>query len=161
LLASWDNFFVAQVGASAALAGLLFVGLSINMNRILQFPVLPDRALEALTLLFTILVVSSLLLVPGIGSLELGVEVLVAGAAAAAILTAIASRVLRKTDPRWQRPRRAETVMIETVVALYLAGGVVLVVVGTTGLFVLVPAILVSYMIAIMISWVLLVEVNR
>jgi hypothetical protein len=160
-LTAWDNFFVAQVGASAALAGLLFVGISINMNRILQFPVLTDRALEALVLLFTILVASTLLLVPGIGTFELGAEVLVTGAVAAYILTTLATRVLRKTDPRWLGPHRWETVLIECVVALYLAGGVVLVVVGAPGLFVLVPAILLSYLIAILISWVLLVEINR
>lgn len=30
----WENFFVAQVGASAALAGLVFVGISINLTKI-------------------------------------------------------------------------------------------------------------------------------
>jgi hypothetical protein len=160
-LAAWDNFFVAQVGASAALAGLLFVGISINMNRILQFPVLTDRALQALTLLFTILIACSLLLVPGIGPLEFGVEIIVVGAVAGAILTTLAGRVLRKTERQWIGPHRWETVLIEVVVALYVAGGVVLSVVGDTGLFVVVPAILLSYLIAILISWVLLVEINR
>jgi hypothetical protein len=160
-LTAWDNFFVAQVGASAALAGLLFVGISINMNRILQFPVLTDRALQALTLLFTILVACSLLLVPGIGSLEFGVEAIVVGAVAGGILTTLAGRVLRKTERQWIAPHRAETVLIEIVVALYIAGGVVLILVGTTGLTVIVPAILLSYLIAIEISWVLLVEINR
>lgn len=29
MMTGWDNFFVAEVGASAALAGLIFVGVSI------------------------------------------------------------------------------------------------------------------------------------
>ncbi len=160
-MTAWANFLVAQVGASAALAGLLFVGISINMNRILQFPVLTDRALEALTLLFTILIGASLLLVPGIGTLELGVEVLVTGAAAGAILSTLAFRVLRKTDRPWIRAHRWETALTEVVVALYLAGGVALIAIGSPGLFVVVPAILLSYLIAIEISWILLVEINR
>jgi hypothetical protein len=158
---AWDNFFVAQVGASAALAGLLFVGISINMNRILKFTVLTDRALEALIVLFTILIASSLLLVPGIGSFELGVLVLVVGVVVAAVLTTLAVRVLWKTEPQWIGPTRFETGLLGVIVALYLAGGAVLVVIGTPGLFVLVPAILLSYLIAILISWVLLVEINR
>jgi hypothetical protein len=161
MVAAWDNFLVAQVGASAALAGLLFVGISINMNRILQFPVLTDRALEALTLLFSILITSSLLLVPGIGSFELGVEVLTAGAVAGAVLTTLAARVLKKTEPQWIGAHRTETGLIELVVVLYLAGGGLLIAIGNAGLFVLVPAILLSYLIAILISWVLLVEINR
>jgi hypothetical protein len=30
----WANFFIAQVGAAAALTGLIFVGVSINLNKI-------------------------------------------------------------------------------------------------------------------------------
>jgi len=40
-LAEWANFFVAEVGASAALAGLVVVATSINLSRILLFPQLP------------------------------------------------------------------------------------------------------------------------
>lgn len=160
-MTAWDNFFVAQVGASAALAGLLFVGISLNMNRIVQLPVLADRALEALTLLFTILIAASLLLVPGIGFFEQGVLMLATGAVAGAILTTLGARVLRQTDRRWIAPHRWETALIELVVVLYLAGGSVLVLYGSPGLFVLVPAVMLSYMIAILIAWVLLVEINR
>ena len=34
--AEWESLFVAEAGASAALAGLLFVALSINLERILK-----------------------------------------------------------------------------------------------------------------------------
>lgn len=81
MLDGWDNFFVAQLGASAALAGLLFVGVSINMTKILAYPTLPRRALRALIMLVTILIVSSLFLVPGQPIAQLGLEVLVIGGA--------------------------------------------------------------------------------
>jgi hypothetical protein len=64
-MSGWENFFISEVGAAAALAGLLFVGVSINLTRILSLPRLPNRALLALVILLAILVVSSLLLVPG------------------------------------------------------------------------------------------------
>jgi hypothetical protein len=39
--AEGHDLFVAIAGAAAALAGLLFVALSINLSRILQFKVCP------------------------------------------------------------------------------------------------------------------------
>lgn len=63
--AEWESLFVAEAGASAALAGLLFVALSINLERILKGIGLPGRAGEAIVLLLTVLVVSTFGLVPG------------------------------------------------------------------------------------------------
>lgn len=39
--APWQTFAAAEVGAAAALTGLLFVAVSINLERILAFPKLP------------------------------------------------------------------------------------------------------------------------
>ncbi|MEJ0007582.1 MAG: hypothetical protein WDM77_14760 [Steroidobacteraceae bacterium] len=57
---AWHDFFVAQVGASSALTGLLFVAVSINLTRILEFAHLPIRAFECLVTLLGILIVSTL-----------------------------------------------------------------------------------------------------
>src|SRR6185437_13962675 len=61
---AWGDFFIAQVGASAALAGLIFVAVSLNLTKILALSHLPKRAFQALMVLLEILVVSSLALVP-------------------------------------------------------------------------------------------------
>ena len=45
----WDNFFIAEVGASAALAGLIFVAVSLNLPKILSVGGLPDRVTNGLT----------------------------------------------------------------------------------------------------------------
>ena len=50
---SWESFFIAQVGAAAALAGLVFVALSINLRQVVSSPILVGRAAEALLLLVT------------------------------------------------------------------------------------------------------------
>ena len=54
----WSDFFVASAGASAALTGLVFVAVSINVDRILQLSGVPERALATLLLLLGVLVVS-------------------------------------------------------------------------------------------------------
>jgi len=47
-MAGWADFFVAEVGASAALAGFVIVAISINLTRIIAYPWLPGRAAETL-----------------------------------------------------------------------------------------------------------------
>jgi|GEM_PF-5291833 len=47
----WEKFFIAKVGALAALLGLIFVGVSINLVRIISIPGLPNRALLAFIIL--------------------------------------------------------------------------------------------------------------
>jgi hypothetical protein len=62
--AEWGTFFSAQLGASATLAGLLFVSLSINLSDILNSEYLIPRAGKALLTLTGVLFTSSLCLVP-------------------------------------------------------------------------------------------------
>ena len=66
-LATWQPFFAAQLGAGAALLGLLFVGLSLNLSRILAIPSLRLRAEVGLMLLVLQIVLSSIMLVPDQG----------------------------------------------------------------------------------------------
>ena len=61
----WTDLFVAAAGASAALAGLIFVAVSINVDRILALPGIPNRALQALVQLIAIVILSILMLAPG------------------------------------------------------------------------------------------------
>lgn len=96
----WTDVFVATAGASAALAGLLFVALSINAERILGLPGLPERALEALTILLGVVVVSVLALAPGVGRTTLGALLLATAGVVTGAVAALAARGL----PHRQRP---------------------------------------------------------
>ena len=51
---AWHDFFVGELGAAAALAGLLFVSLSVNQERILKLPGLAQRGIQGLTSLFLV-----------------------------------------------------------------------------------------------------------
>ena len=93
--AEWQSLFVAEAGASAALAGLLFVAISINLARILQGVGLSGRAGEAVLLLVAVLVVSTLALVPGQSPTVLGTELLAAGLVAWSALVTIHVRAVR------------------------------------------------------------------
>jgi hypothetical protein len=66
VLLQWHDFFLATAGATAALLGLLFVGVSINLSAITAAERidLRARAAQAFANLVFVLVVSLLMLVP-------------------------------------------------------------------------------------------------
>ncbi|WP_214072620.1 hypothetical protein [Mucilaginibacter sp. dw_454] len=74
-----DSYFSTIAEAAATLTGLIFVGLSLNLQRILSIKHLPARALSSLMLMTNILIVSSFCLIKEQPSFWLGTEVLVCG----------------------------------------------------------------------------------
>ena len=76
---TWESFALGQVGASAALFGLLFVGISINLRDVLSSRTLVNRAAEAVLLLGGILVAATAVLVPRQTRQVVGIELAVVG----------------------------------------------------------------------------------
>ena len=64
-ISEWSDLFVASAGATAALAGLVFVAISINIDRILKLEGVAELGLITLILLVGVLVVSLFGLIPG------------------------------------------------------------------------------------------------
>ncbi len=156
----WENFFVAEAGASAALSGLLFVAVSINLARILSLPTLPSRAGRALLLLLAVLFVATLGLVPGQPRVALAGELLGVGAVVwgAALLVELRS----PANPHITRLQRIMTVALVQLATLpLLAAGVSLAVGAGGGLYWLVPFTMFAVMTAVFDAWVLLVEIMR
>jgi hypothetical protein len=83
------DFFHAEVDASAALADLLFVGLSLNIAQILKFPRLPRRAEQTLVMLMMALLQASATLLPGQSLYILGAELLAIALVAALIIRVV------------------------------------------------------------------------
>ena len=90
-------------GVAGVLTGLVFVGVSINLPKIVSEPGsgLSGRAAEALILLVAVLTASILLLVPGQGLVMVGAEVLVVGLVTWGWIVAIQLPLLRS----WQTMR--------------------------------------------------------
>ena len=158
--AGWDNFFVAEAGASAALLGLLFVAVSINLAKILQYPQLPSRAAEALIALMTVLLVASACLVPGQSTVALGVEVGAIGAIA--WVSTLYMQIREPHQPDAKRYWLVNRIVLAQLASLpIIVGGVSLLVERGGGLYWLVPGVAFAFVEAVFGAWVLLVEINR
>jgi hypothetical protein len=161
MIEAWANFFVAQCGASAALLGLLFVSVSLNLTRILSFPQLPDRALVVLLLLFAVLVLSSLMLMPGQPIQVVGIEVLAMGATICGLTSALGIRSARRASAelRWTFIRHLALLEIATLP--YIVAGILLTYGAVAGFYWLAGAMILSFVKSVADAWVLLVEINR
>jgi modulator of FtsH protease len=83
----WHDFFLAVSGAGAALAGLVFVALSINLREIIRGDGLVGRAGEAVTLLVSIVLVGLFGLAPDIIPSVLGGLIAIVGIAIWGLVT--------------------------------------------------------------------------
>jgi tetrahydromethanopterin S-methyltransferase subunit D len=102
LTAEWTDFSVAVVGASAALTGLLFVAVSINIEQILAVDALAGRALSTMILFVVPLLVGILVLVPDQSPAAFGLELRGTGMAAGGGLLWINRPAGRgELEPRW------------------------------------------------------------
>jgi hypothetical protein len=159
--AQWSSFFSAEVGASAALIGLLFVAISINLARIIAFPHLTPRAAKAIVTLIGILFASSLCLVPGQPKNLLGSELILLGVLAWIMIT-VTQRAHSRGNPYINRGQKLLYGVLAQMSALPLiACGSSLLYSRGGGLYWLVGAVFISFVSALLDSWVLLVEVQR
>jgi modulator of FtsH protease len=163
---AWEGFFTAQATASAALAGLLFVGMSINLSAITASMRLSRRALEAFVLLVEILLLSTLVLIPDVPRVARGLGLLGVGVVAWALvgrghLTALASG--RGPDgaaaPRGSIP--AQVLLGQTATLLMMVGAATFIAAAGGGLYWFAPGIVVAYVAALADTWVLLIEIQR
>jgi modulator of FtsH protease len=156
----WENFFVAEVGASAALTGLLFVAVSINLSRVLAYPQLPGRAAETLLILLAALAASTFGLVPGQTRIALGSEIVCVAALAwlGPIVGQIRARNAASAQRHWMFIR---VVTHELATLPFIVCGVSLLIGSGGGLYWLVPGVVLAFAASILNAWVLLVEIQR
>lgn len=157
----WHDLFVASAGASAALLGLLFVAVSINLERILAYEGLPERALETLLLLLGVLVVSIVGLIPAESTVALGLELLFVAAVVAVIVLRLPGTQAQDAgkEPTQWRLSRVGVRLMGTLPLLFGSLSVLFEVGG--GLYWIAAGIVLAIVGAVANAWVLLVEILR
>jgi hypothetical protein len=160
-IAGWDNFLIAEVGASAALLGLVFVAISINLARIISLPFIPGRAGETLLFLFSVLTVASCGLIPGQPINWFGRELLLIAGFTWAFVTVRWLRAYGKRDKEplhWLIP----WFLIDQFATLpFAVAGASILAHRGGGLYWLAPGVIFAFGGGIFNAWVLLVEILR
>jgi len=156
----WHDLFAAVAGAAAALTGLIFVAVSINLSKILEYGTLPVRAAETISIMAGVLVLAIFALVPGQSRQALGAEVLGLGLIGGSYLLIKRLRLPRKEH----EPLKWTTVPAAIIFASSLpmvAAGISLLAGGGGGLYWLVAEIVLAFVGVITNAWILLVEIQR
>lgn len=157
VLAGWSDFFVAVAGASAALAGLIIVAMSVNIETIVSVRALPSRAGATVALLMLVVVVAILGLIPALPLATLGVII--------GVLSLGALVLGADTTVREVRDDVGQGVLKSSVIVLpgfaFLVGGILLGLDLPVGLAVIAAAIVGALIGTVLNAWVLLVEIRR
>jgi hypothetical protein len=156
----WVTFFATEVGAAAALSGLVFVALSINLRSILEEPVLVERAAEAIILLLGPVAFGLTLLSP-YGRGPLGGTELALSAAFGAVLNVLLVRAWPAAKARPHREYAARIALTETCVAAEITGAAILLASPSVAVGVIGFGGLVCIAAGIADAWILLVEILR
>lgn len=159
-ISEWSDLFVASAGATAALAGLVFVAISINLEKILQLEGVPELGMITLLLLVGVLVVSLFGLIPGQGDKALGIELLIQSAVWSLFIALLVRRSLSSiTEGAGRFPSRVILPLFGTVP--YLVGAVLLVAGSEMAMYWVFAGMLGAILAAVMNAWILLVEILR
>jgi hypothetical protein len=158
----WHDFLVAEVGAAAALAGLLFVSLSVNQTRILQYPGLTQRGIQALSSLFLVFALATLALAPDQRPRSFGAAALALAVLQTAILARLQIGSWRASERPYRRASLGSFVIGQAASWSLLIGSALIVVRDDwSGLAWYPPGVVLAFAFAGVISWVLLIEIER
>jgi hypothetical protein len=159
IASGWSDFFVAEAGASAGLAGLVFVAVSINLKQILEYPHLPARVMEGLITLLTVLAVATFSLVPSQSAQAQGIEIGGTGL----MVWAIKTTALIRSRRSWtRRPRPAVRIFANQLPPIpFIVAGALLLAGEPSALYWTIPGTLLSFAGGLIDAWVLLIEIKR
>ena len=156
----WIPFFAAEVGATAALAGLVTVAISINLARILEYRPLVGRAAETLVMLVGALLASSLVLIPESIQSQ-GLEIALIALLVWAVPTFAQIRATRDSEKDARDRPLARFIISQITTVPAIAGGALLLVGAEWGYDWIATGILFTLVAGVLNTWVLLVEILR
>ena len=160
-LSDWSTYLAVQAGAAATLTGLVFVAVSLNVNRIMSFAGLSSRAGESLLQLLGVFFISGAALIPGESAKFLGFEIL--AIALVSWLAQVAGQVRylfnRSGHPLTWLTVRAAGAQLATLP--FFVAGVELIGGMPSAPYWLALGFAFSFMAALFSAWVLLIEILR
>jgi hypothetical protein len=159
--AAWTTFFSAEVGASAALAGLIFVAVSINLAPIVEARPLVARAAKALFTFAGVLLAATLSLIPAQPAKWLGVELIAASVPLWIAISRSQWKASHKNPYVTLKQKVALSLLAQSSAVPFLAGGVSLVLGRGGGLFWLAAGTALAIVVGLIDAWVLLIEIHR
>src|SRR5262249_9385707 len=127
----------------------------------LELPWLPGRALEALVMLLSVLIVSSLMLVPRQPARLVGGEVLIVGLVNWLTITRLHLQAWRLIDASFRRTFPGPVVCAQVAAVSFIVAGIALTLQSDTGYYWLAAGVLGSFGVAVLNARVLLIEINR
>jgi hypothetical protein len=159
-VSEWTDFFLAGAGASAALAGLVFVAVSINVDRILRVHGLPERALATVLLLLSVVLVSLITLIPGQSRAALAGELLGVGLLFSLVILWNTGLSMASRDQQWMHAF-SHWLLVGLGTLPVVLGAVSLFAEAGGGLYWVAAGIVLATTGAVANAWVLLVEILR
>ena len=108
-----------------------------------------------------ILLVASMMIIPGQSPTLIGLEVLIPGLFLSTAMTRLDLRIRAETDLQYRRAFLGNMMLTQIATLPYLIAGIMVLSIGLNGLYVLPVGFLFSFVKAILDSWVLLVEIKR
>jgi hypothetical protein len=134
------------------------VAISINIERILGYRGLPERGLVTLLLLLGVLVVSLLLLEPGLSRTAVGIELLVEGV----VLTVVVAALTLTSRPRDQESFIVSALVLAGIGTLpFVVAGISFLAEAGGGMTWVLTGFIAAIVGAMINAWVLLVEILR
>jgi hypothetical protein len=157
----WSTLLTVEAETAATLTGLVFVAVSINLDRIMDYPGLSGRAAESLLQFLQVFLISSVALIPGQPEWALAMEFLGVGLLFWVVQIVVQVRYLRLRTghPRWWFALRAVLSQFATVP--FWVAGIALLSGAPGALYWLMPGFVFSFAAGIVGAWVLLVEIRR
>ena len=162
LAGEWKDFFVTAAGASATLVGLVIVAISVNLQRIIEQPQLPSRGGATVAALVLILITSMAELIPQSGA-ALAIEISVFGLLVWLIqLWSARQIVVAYLESRRPLLEAVIGIVIGQIQAVpFIVGGIALFMRLHAGPYWIAWGIIATFILSVVNTWILLVEILR
>lgn len=156
--AEWTTMYSTIATSAVALAGLLFVALSVNLSRILQDAVHVARAREALGGLISLFFMGLLILIPAQGPVPLGWELLGLGAIIVVVSIKLQGETIRRIGHGRRRRWAFRLILFNSATITLLVSGISLISGAGGGLYWLLPTVAIYFIWSILNAWKLVVQ---